>query len=133
MQDTAYSLLNKEIEDDFLELTARHESFLEDYGALAYIEDNDGLDFVDPEMFVNKFQQNLRYYLNIQTELSHQIMLQKKYIPIIYFNAAGFYEYYNYYYNQLFQTMSDSLNEELNIIQEKIIKTIDEINRSEIH
>ena len=133
MQDTAYSLLKREIANDFFKLATRHESFLKNYGALSYMEDNDGLDFVDPQMFVNEFQQNLKNYLNIQTELSHQIMLQKKYIPFICFNALLFYEYYNYHYDQLFQTISLSLNEELNLIHKKMINTINEINRSEIH
>ena len=133
MQDIAFSLCEKELKLDFIDLLHLHKDFLSTNNAEIYIDENPGLPLINPHQFVSTYHSIIDNHLNEQIMSCQKLLIEKKYLFFILNNKDRFYELYTTKYIELFTTIDVSLVEEHEKIQMVVVDAFNQINQGEIH
>lgn len=133
LQDTVFSLCERELRVDFLEIAAFHNTFMAQFNAVSYIDQNYNLALVNPHQFVDEYQETIDAYLQNQGLRCNRLLLQKKYMFFILINEKRFYNLYESHYMQLFNSLDISLTKDHNIIQQKVLQVIQKLKETEVH
>ena len=103
------------------------------FNAYDYIEENSNLAHINPHQFVDEYQETIDAYLQNQAMRCNELLLQKKYMFYVLINKERFYDIYKTHYMQLFNSLDVSLTKDHNIIQERIIQVMKDLNKAEVH
>lgn len=133
MQDTVFSLCERELRIDFLEIAAFHNIFMAQFNAQSYIDENYNLALVNPHQFVTEYQETIDAYLQNQTLRCNKLLLQKRYMFFILANEERFYNLYESHYMELFNSLDISLTKDHDVIQQKVVQIIKRLKETEVH
>ena len=131
--DTLFSLCDKEITIDFLEINQKIKSFSNDFNSKMYIENNEDFFFLSPEKWINEYQQIIDAFIRSCVEDAQKILINKKYIFFIIKNNEKFYALYKKHYDEIFNELDKILYEEQNAINLFVARKIREYNSQETH
>lgn len=128
-----FSLCEKELTIDFINIAEFHNIFMSEFNALNYIEDNESLELINPQQFVRDYQEIIEAYLQTQSLRCQELLLEKKYLLYIVANKNRFYELYQNKYMSFFKCLDDSISKEYKLIQTKAIYAMKILNEREVH
>jgi hypothetical protein len=131
--DTLFSLCDKEITIDFLEINKKINSFSKNFNSKIYIENNEDLFLLSPERWINEYQQIIDTFIKTCVEDAQKILIDKKYIFYIINNNKRFYALYKKHYDETFNELDKILYLEQNAINIFVAQKIKEYNNQEIH
>ena len=131
--DTLFSLCDKEMKIDFLEINKNITSFFDDFSSNKYIKDNEDLFLVSPEKWISEYQKIIDIFIRKCVEDAHKILINKKYIFFIINDNEKCYALYKNHYDEIFDELDKLLYKEQSLINFFVTQKIKEYSDQEIH